>query len=43
MESLSLHTLASSLPLAQQNAEKELANNFKGTYPLFLLPFLWDE
>ena len=30
MESLNLHTLASSLPTSQQNAEKELANNFKG-------------
>ncbi|KAG6827254.1 hypothetical protein H0H92_012615 [Tricholoma furcatifolium] len=31
MESLNLHTLATSLPMAsaQQNAEKELANNFK--------------
>ncbi|KAF8060222.1 hypothetical protein FPV67DRAFT_1655782 [Lyophyllum atratum] len=29
MESLNLHTLANSLPTAQQNAEKELTNNFK--------------
>ncbi|KAF5378590.1 hypothetical protein D9615_007105 [Tricholomella constricta] len=29
MESLNLHTLANSLPTAQQNAEKELSNNFK--------------
>ncbi|TFK33102.1 hypothetical protein BDQ12DRAFT_700918 [Crucibulum laeve] len=29
MESLNLNTLASSLPTAQQNAEKELLNNFK--------------
>lgn len=30
MESLNLNTLVSSLPTAQQNAEKELLNNFKG-------------
>ncbi|RDB18305.1 hypothetical protein Hypma_000494 [Hypsizygus marmoreus] len=29
MESLNLHTLANSLPNAQQNAEKELSNDFK--------------
>jgi hypothetical protein len=29
MESLNLHTLANSLPTAQQNAEKELLNDFK--------------
>lgn len=30
MESLNLNTLASSLPTAHQNAEKDLLNNFKG-------------
>ncbi|KAJ3499915.1 hypothetical protein NLJ89_g10018 [Agrocybe chaxingu] len=30
MESLNLNTLANSLPTAQQNAEKELLNDFKG-------------
>lgn len=30
MESLNLNTLASSLPTAHQNAEKELLDNFKG-------------
>lgn len=34
MESLNLNTLASSLPTAQQNAEKELLNDFKGMYLL---------
>ena len=34
MESLNLNTLANSLPNAQQNAEKELLNDFKGTYYL---------
>jgi hypothetical protein len=32
MESLNLNTLASSLPTAYQNAEKDLANNFRGKY-----------
>jgi len=36
MESLNLHTLASSLPTAQQNAEKELANNFKGNSSTYI-------
>lgn len=31
MESLNLNTLATSLPTAQQKAEQELLNNFKGT------------
>ena len=30
MESLNLNTLANSLPNAQQNAEKEILNDFKG-------------
>ena len=34
MESLNLNTLANSLPNAQQNAEKELLNDFKGAYYL---------
>ena len=37
MESLNLNTLANSLPNAQQNAEKELLNDFKGTYRLSYL------
>lgn len=32
MESLNLNTLANSLPNAQQNAEKELLNDFKGPH-----------
>jgi len=36
MESLNLNTLASSLPTAQQNAEKEILNDFKG---LSFFPF----
>ena len=32
MESLNLNTLANSLPNAQQNAEKEILNDFKGLF-----------
>jgi hypothetical protein len=36
MESLNLNTLATSLPTANvQNAEKDLLNNFKGTFNTF--------
>ena len=37
MESLNLNTLASSLPTSQQNAEKELMNDFRGTFSFFPL------
>ena len=36
MESLNLNTLANSLPSSQLNAEKELLNDFKGTFSLVL-------
>lgn len=36
METLNLNTLANSLPMAQQKAEQELLNNFKGIYFLCL-------
>lgn len=37
MESLNLNALAGSLPTSNlANAEKELLNNFRGTYSLFL-------
>ena len=45
MESLNLNTLANSLPNAQQNAEKELLNDFKGTYYFFIIleKFLYEN
>lgn len=36
MESLNLNTLVNSLPNGQQNAEKELLNDFKGTVACLL-------
>jgi hypothetical protein len=36
METLNLNTLANSLPTAQQKADQELLNNFKGTFIFFL-------
>lgn len=38
METLNLNTLANSLPTAQQKAEQELLNDFKGDFV-----FLWRE